>query len=200
MPVAKRPVLLIGLVSAALAAFTLASSHRSSRLQNARPAPGSGSRPSGKTFLGRYGYMLHLPEGYAASSEFKDIRKATEVVHIFPEKTDASHFMNEGLYEHLGLLRLEVSPVRLPAGRSGLRDIQEGVLAAWAGHKVKYTLRETQVSGMPGFVVNITSPFPAVRAYILGNRLLYVLTGGAENAVFTGTLLSLHEVSAGADR
>lgn len=145
-------------------------------------------------FHGHYGYIFKLPPGYAAEGSFTDAGKTREAVHIFPRGTDRTHFIHEGLYGQLGILRLEVSPRRVPQGMIGLEALRAWVVRNLAAEKAVYTVRTTVVHEMPAFVSVVTEPFSSARAYVIGQKVYYTLVGGSENALFNDLLSSLIEV------
>lgn len=146
-------------------------------------------------FIGHYGYMLQAPPGYATMRQFKELGNRTEVVFLFPEKTDPTNFVNEGLYGPLGILRMEVSPLKIPQGTIGLDSLKGGITKTLNARGDTYTVSETKVGNLSGFIVNISAPFPLAQAFVVGTKVLYVLTGGVDDPVFRNTLLSLTEVS-----
>lgn len=160
----------------------------------ADPQPAASANPKGP-FIGHYGYMVQAPPGYATQNQFKDMGNRTEVVYLYPEKTDPTNFMNEGLYGQLGILRLEVSPLRIAQGTIGLESLRGGITKTLNSRGDTYELNETKVGNLPGFIVKITAPFPLVQAFVVGTKVLYVFTGGVDDPTFRNTLLSLTEVS-----
>ncbi|MBI5200706.1 MAG: hypothetical protein HY925_03885 [Elusimicrobia bacterium] len=146
-------------------------------------------------FMGHYGWMLQLPPGYATQSGFKDLGNRTEVVFLFPEKTDPTNLGNEGLYGQLGILRMEVSPLRIAQGTIGIDSLRAGITQTLNNRGDTYELADTTVGGLPGFVVKITSPFPLVQAFVVGQKVMYVMTAGVDDPVFRNALQSLTEVS-----
>ncbi len=146
-------------------------------------------------FMGHYGWMLQLPPGYSTQSSFKDLGNRTEVVFLFPERTDPTNFVNEGLYGQLGIIRLEVSPLRIAQGTIGIDSLRAGITQTLNNRGDTYELNDTTVGGLPGFVVKITSPFPLVQAFVVGQKVMYVVTAGVDDPVFRNALQSLTEVS-----
>ena len=153
----------------------------------------SESEPS--TFHGHYGYMLRLPPGYKASGEFADADKHIERVYIYPTGTNPNHFIDEGLYGHLGILRLETAPRRVPQGFIGIETLRNWVKRKLESEKAVFQLRDVSVHEMPGFIVTSERPFQYVRAHIVGQKVRFMLVGGSENDLFTDILSSLAEVS-----
>ena len=164
-----------------------------------RPTPADPYQDSGapddRVFRGHYGYLLKLPPGYEAIGSFSDSLKIQEVVHIFPKNTDFTHLINEGLYGSLGILRLEISPRRVPQGVVDIPVLAKWVAAKLAREKSKYQKRDQAVHGMEGFVITVSEPFPSVRAYVVGQKAYYTLIGGSENTLFTGVLSSIIEAN-----
>lgn len=149
----------------------------------------------GSVFKGRYGYVLTLPPNYTAASSFKDAARTHEVVHLAPRGTDAQHFLHEGLYGHFAILRLEAAPRRVPQGWIDLKSLQAWVEGQLKRDKTEYEVRPLALQGMEGFLVVIKEPFPAARAYMIGEKVRYTLFGAAEDELFRQVLSSLSEVA-----
>lgn len=164
-----------------------------------KPAPSAGgASPAGGdplVYRGHYGYILKTPRGYEAQAGFRDPHKTEEIVYLFPKGTDPQHFIHEGLYGHLGILRLEVSPRRVPQGFIGVDALKAGVTFQLDRQKHQYRARDLIVHGMPAFVINVEKPFRSVKAYLVGQKVRYTLTAGEDNAVFNEVLSSLLEAS-----
>jgi hypothetical protein len=161
--------------------------------EEAAPAEAVSSEPS--TFHGHYGYMLRLPAGYKASGEFVDAEKRVERVYIYPAGTDSTHFLHEGLYGHLGILRLEVAPRRVPQGFIGIDTLRSFWKRSLTSQKAIFQMRDMIVHGMPGFVITEEKPFQRVKAHMVGEKVRFMLVGGSEDGLFTEVLSSLAEVS-----
>lgn len=146
-------------------------------------------------FRGHYGYMLRLPAGYSATGGFSDNEKKVERVYIYPTGTDSSHFIHEGLYGHLGILKLETAPRRVPQGHIGIDTLKSWVTHKLDSEKAEYTKRDIIVHGMQGFVIAAEKPYQYARAHIVGEKVRFMLVGGAEGELFTDILSSLAEVS-----
>ncbi|HVE11866.1 MAG TPA: hypothetical protein VNI01_00610, partial [Elusimicrobiota bacterium] len=153
------------------------------------------SAPEERIFRGHYGYILKLPQGYEADADFADAGKIQEVVHFFPKGTDRQHLINEGLYGALGILRLEVSPRRVPQGLIDSPTLATWVTTKLARDKAKFEKRDQSVHGMQGFVIAESEPFASAKAYIVGQKVYYTLTAGSENSVFNAILSSITEVN-----
>lgn len=156
-------------------------------------ATGGGEPEDAALFHGRYGFIVKLPPGYEARSSFTDAEKTLEVVYIYRQGTHAQHFIHDGLYEHLGILRLEVLPRRVPQGFVGMDALKDFVLRQLASDKSQFEQRSTMVNGMPAFIVKILKPFQIRRAYIVGEKVRYTLVGGFENPVFDQVIETLAE-------
>src|SRR5208282_1395215 len=111
-----------------------------------------------QAFLGHYGYVLRLPLGYQSLSDFKDPEQKIEVVYLFPNGTDLNNLPNEGLYGPLGILRLEVSPRRIPGGNQGLELARNEVIKSLQQQKTVYSMRDTLVGGLQAIVINVGDP------------------------------------------
>ncbi len=146
-------------------------------------------------YRGHYGYILKLPPGYQAYGTFRDPKKTQELVYIYPKGTDHSHFIHEGLYGNLGILRLEAVPRRVPQGFVGIETLEAFVKHGLDQKKATYKIRSLIVNGLPSFVVNVEKPFKYVRAYIVGQKIRYTLVGGEENTLFIEVLSSLLEAA-----
>ncbi|HAH06048.1 MAG TPA: hypothetical protein DCM05_05880 [Elusimicrobia bacterium] len=144
-------------------------------------------------FKGHYGYMLKLPAGYQAAGAFSDALKTHEVVHLYPAGTNPTHFIHEGLYGQLGLVRLEASPRRRPEGLITVEVLKAIAAARMKTERAVYTSRSTLVNGMPAFIVSITQPFAQVKGYLVGQKVYYVVTAGSDNELFNGVLETLIE-------
>jgi len=152
-----------------------------------------GTRDS--AFHGHYGYILKLPAGYVANPGFQDAGKSVEVVHLFPKGTSPTHLSHEGLYGDLGILRLEVSPRRVPQGFIGIDLIKAWAAQKLVQEKATFTSRQLLVNGMPAFITMVEKPFKSATAYVIGQKVRYTLVGGEENELFNNVLSSLVEVS-----
>lgn len=201
-----KPILVLGGSAAAILAITVLYSSQNAPVPATAPArapagpsvdasTATAAAEARRPFIGHSGYVLELPPRYAAIADFKDPEKTLEVVYIFPKGTDPANFVNEGIYSQLGILRLEVSPRRIPEGRIGMEAIRDGVVRTLKKGKAPYTTRETRVGGLSALIVTIGGAFPLAQAWVLGAKEMYLLTGGAEDALFTNVLESLREVS-----
>lgn len=167
---------------------------------DASAPPSEGASGTAKTpaldegvFKGHYGYMLKLPAGYQAAGGFADALKVNERVHLYPAGTNPTHFIHEGLYGQLGILRLEASPRRRPEGLITVEVLKRIAAARLKTDRAVYTSRSTVVNGMPAFIVSITQPFTQVKAYLVGQKVYYVVTAGADSDLFNGVLETLIE-------
>ena len=146
-------------------------------------------------FRGHYGYMIKLPAGYGASAGFSDPRKTLEVVHLFPIGTDSTHFIHEGLYGQLGIVRIEVYPRSRPEGSIGIAGLKALALSRLRTERATYTSRPLMINGMQGIQIAATEPFTYAKAYLVGQKVVYTITGGSENELYNNLLSSLLEVS-----
>ena len=187
-----------GLLSALLVFWALKSGS-----QNAARRPGSkqvliqeNPNDPHKAFVGHYGYILRLPLGYEAVSDFLDPRKRDEVAYLFPKGTDLTNLRDEGLYKPLGILRLEVRPRPrgIPEGRPGLLVLQRQIEMSMKSRKLAFTVKEQLVGGLPAFVAVTKDPSAKAQAFVVGGRFVYSLIGGSDDQLFMDTLQSLHEV------
>jgi len=162
---------------------------------NPAAAAGTSSAEEAGIFRGYYGYMLKLPAGYEAAGGFDDPTKTHEVVHIFPKGTNPTHFIHEGLYGQLGILRIEASPRRRPDGLIGIDTLKAVALARLRVDRATYTTRSIFVNGLPAFIVSVTQPFAEVKAYIVGQKVYYIVAAGADNELFNGVLETFVETA-----
>jgi hypothetical protein len=146
-------------------------------------------------YRGHYGFMIKLPAGYGASAGFSDPRKTLEIVHLFPIGTDSTHFIHEGLYGQLGIVRIEVYPRSRPEGSIGLPGLKALALSRLRTERAIYTSRPLMINGMQGIQISATEPFTYAKAYLVGQKVVYTITGGSENELFNNLLSSLLEVS-----
>ena len=163
----------------------------------APPAPApkatdtAGSGESG--FVGAHGWVVRLPKDYVGFSEFKDSSKTAEIVHFAKRGTDATNFLDEGLYGQMGIVRLEVTPSHFPANMTGAANLADAVRNKTASHGEKYIMKNIQIGTLPGVQINVQAPFPRVEAYILGQNELYFFYGGQEDDIWRDIVLSLRD-------
>ncbi|MBI5596733.1 MAG: hypothetical protein HY928_11640 [Elusimicrobia bacterium] len=196
VPLKRRKASRAGIVVGALCgglglmalSFLMGRPEKAQKPADPAPAP---TEPS--VFRGSYEFILKLPAGYRASGSFRDAEKTMEVVYVHPSGTDPQHFINDGLYEHLGILRLEVIPRRVPQGFVGMDTLKEWVTHQLDTEKATYAPRTTVVNGMPAFIVTVEKPFQYRKAYIVGDKVRYTLIGGHQNPVFDEVLSTLAE-------
>jgi hypothetical protein len=208
-PLPKKPKSKLALFAVLCGAVLIVSAGLLS-LKKPPPAPLETERPSapadpdiadtlgaddGDIFRGHYGYMLKLPPEYETFQQFLDPKKTQERVYIFPKGTSHQHFINEGLFGPMGILRLDVTRRRVPQGFIGIETLKAWIKGKLETEKATYTIRETMVQSMPAFIVNVEKPFKITKAYVVGQKVRYEITGGEENTVFTSTLSSLYEAS-----
>ncbi len=159
--------------------------------------PGALSTAPGESaFVGRTGYIIHLPKNYAAFVSFKDAQKTVEVVHFCRAGTDPTNFLHEGLFGPLGIVRLEVRPAPFPSNITGQERLSQIVSSQHAARGEKFTLAPLQVSSLHGLEIRIELPQPSWEAYILGDRALYHFVAGQDDENFRDILNSLREPTA----
>ncbi|MFI5348992.1 MAG: hypothetical protein ACHQ2Z_05585 [Elusimicrobiota bacterium] len=157
----------------------------------APPESASASGESG--FVGAHGWVVRLPKDYVGVSEFKDSSKTDEIVHFAKRGTDATNFLDEGLYGQMGIVRLEVAPSQFPPNMTGAASLAAAVQRKTSSHGEKFVMKTVQIGTLPGVQVNVQSPFPRVEAYILGQNDLYFFSGGEENEIWRDIVLSLRD-------
>lgn len=156
------------------------------------PASAPSTTPS-SGFVGRSGYVVRLPEGYTAVQSFKDQERRIEVVHFCKAGLDPTSLLDEGLYGPLGIVRLEVQPNPFTASPMALDPI-----AALATGKAKergeqYTLKNLQISSLPGIQLTFDAPNPRVVSYVVGRTSLYTFYAGQDDEIYRSILNSLRD-------
>ena len=198
-PPRAKPKLLpivLGIGAAVAAGAIIALDRPAPAPADSKTAPaGSGGQADERVFHGRYGFVIKLPPDYQALSDVKDPEKTLEVVYVFPKGTDPTLLANESYYGHMGILRLEVSPLGHSEGKVRVETVKRGVTNTLQSRKANFESKDNQIGELPGFLVSIKDPFPLAQAFILGSRVIYVLTGGSEEGKFADVLNSLHEAS-----
>jgi len=180
--------MVVGAVSLALAGVLA--------LLNRKPAPSvpvPASYPKESAFLGRSGYVIGLPPGYATLQEFKDAQKRVEVVHFFKAGTDPTSLLDEGLYGELGIVRLEVSPNDFSPDLNGLAQLTELVKSRALRRGEKFTVKNLALSPLRGVQFNFDAPFARVEAYILGQKVLYSFMAGQDDEIYRALINSLRD-------
>ncbi|MBI5242849.1 MAG: hypothetical protein HY922_04080 [Elusimicrobia bacterium] len=167
----------------------IAAQAAASRPPTSAPADDSG------VFKGHYGYMLKLPTGYQAAGGFDDPMKTHEVAHLYPSGTSPTHFIHEGLYGQLGILRIEAAPRRRPQGMVGIETLKAIALSRLKLERATYTSRVIFVNGLPAFIVSTTQPFAQVKAYLVGQKVYYIVTAGEDNDLFNNILQTFVEAA-----
>jgi len=157
--------------------------------------PGPAAADDAGIFRGHYGYMFKLPPGYQAAGGFDDPLKSHEVVHIYPSGTNPTHFIHDGLYGQLGILRIEAAPRRRPDGSIGIETLKAVAFSRLKADRATYTSRTLFVNGLPALIVSVTQPFAQVKVYVVGQKVYYIVTAGADNELFNGILETLVEVA-----
>jgi hypothetical protein len=159
-----------------------------------RPTPPSPNSEDARIFNGHYGYMIKMPPGYQATATFDDPGKTHEVVFIHPTATSPTNFQNEGLYGQLGIIRIEVGPRRRGSGSISMDSLKAVALAQMKSERASFTTRTTAANDIPAFIVVVVQPFSKAVAYLVGKKVYYVVTAGADNELFNQVLQTLAEV------
>lgn len=144
-------------------------------------------------FVGRAGWVVHLPRGYVAVSEVKDSSKDWEVVHFCRSGTDPTNFLNEGLFGQLGIVRLEVQQSPLAGNLNGPDVMSQLVSGRLQRRGDKFAIKSRQVSGLRGIQVTIEPPNVAVEVYLLGEKHVYFFTAGQDDDILRDIVASLRD-------
>ncbi|MFA6029968.1 MAG: hypothetical protein WC969_08955 [Elusimicrobiota bacterium] len=163
----------------------------------APPQPSAQVVQDGDAFIfnGHYGYMVKLPAGYQAEAGFLDPEKRHEVVHLYPTGTNPTNFIHEGLYGALGILRIEAVPRRTPGGVLGLDTLRAIAQQRLQLERAQFTVRAAVYNGLNASVFSVTQPFAQAKAYLVGQKVYYIVTTGADDERLNGLLETLVEVS-----
>ena len=151
------------------------------------------SAPGESAFMGRTGYVIHLPKGYVAVASFKDPQKTVEIVHFCQAGIDPTNFLHEGLFGPLGIVRLEVRSNPFAANATGQERLSQAISAQHSARGDKFTIKAIQVSSLRGIQVQVELPQPYLEAYILGETALYRFFAGQDDENFRDILNSLRE-------
>jgi hypothetical protein len=144
-------------------------------------------------FVGHYGYVVRLPEGYAAVQSFKDQAKTVEVVHFCRSGTDPTSFLDEGLFGQLGIVRLETRPLPVSDDLEGLEKLTNLITGRAQQRGEKFTVKTLQVSNLRGVQITYEAPFSRVEAFLLGHEALYAFMAGQDDETFRGIVQSLRD-------
>ena len=144
-------------------------------------------------FIGHHGYVVKLPTGYTAVQNFKDERKNLEVVHFCRQDTDATNFLNEGLFGQMGIVRLEVSPSPVADDLQSLDRLTQIITGRATARGEKFTVKNLQISSMRGIQLTYDVPSPRVEAFILGRSMLYAFTAGQDDETYRALIQSLRD-------
>lgn len=159
----------------------------------AKAKPALEAAPGQSGFVGHYGYVVRLPEGYAAVQTFKDQSKSVELVHFAKAGTDPTNFLDEGLFGQLGIVRLETRPSPVPEGLDGLERLTSLVTGRAQQRGEKYTVKNLQVSNLRGLQITYEAPFSRVEAFLLGRDVLYAFMAGQDDDTFRAIVQSLRD-------
>ncbi|MBI5622527.1 MAG: hypothetical protein HY924_01975 [Elusimicrobia bacterium] len=166
-------------------------------LRQPQPAEESGRQQTEEgAYLGASGYVIRLPEGYTAYPSFKDRSKTIEVVHFAKRGTDPSHFVNEGLFGQLGIVRLEVSPSRFLDNPHPVDSLNKFIDTVMQSRGETFNKKPLQVTSLKGLQLTVESPFQRTEAYILGEKVLYMFSAGQDDEIFREIVMSLRETDA----
>jgi hypothetical protein len=170
-------------------------------MMNAPEQPGPGKDKPGEVqvdnpesaYIGRLGFVVHLPQGYMAVPSAQSATDSREIVHFCKTGTDPTQFTDEGLFGPLGIVRLEVSPDPNAGQRFAMENLQGKLEAAAATRKEKYSAGRIDVGSLKGFTLTYEAPFPRLETYIMGNKVRYSFLAGQDDATFRDIVMSLRE-------
>lgn len=185
-------VFLAGGLAAVVVAALVSLNHKPEE-EPAAPPPVVSPEESG--YVGHYGYVVRLPKDYVAMQNFKDNQKTIELVYFCKAGTDATQFLNEGLFGQLGIVRLQASPSEFPNDLDGLAALTRTVSSRAASRGEKFSVKNIQISSMRGIQVTYEMPNARVEAFILGDKVLYYFMAGEDDQTFQDILNSLRDAN-----
>ncbi|MFA6315824.1 MAG: hypothetical protein WC943_00235 [Elusimicrobiota bacterium] len=144
-------------------------------------------------YMGASGYVIRLPEGYAAYPGFKDQARTVEWVHFAKLGMDPSHFVDEGLFGQLGIVRLEVRPNPFLDNPHPTDSLNRFVDSMMQSRGETFNKKALQVTSLKGVQVTVESPFQRTEAYILGDKVLYLFSAGQDDEIFREIVMSLRQ-------
>ncbi|HVA67307.1 MAG TPA: hypothetical protein VNK24_10350 [Elusimicrobiota bacterium] len=147
-------------------------------------------------FLGHYGYVVSLPPGYGCASEFTDPRKTDERVYFAKTGTQRADFIDTGLYGQMGIVRLDAQPNPWAGELDGADELAAVVMARLKGQDNQFTVKNIQVGTLRGIQVDFQAPFSHVETYLLGDKTMFSLYAGKNDAVYQFILTSLRDEAA----
>ncbi len=150
--------------------------------------------PRESALVGDSGYVVSLPKGYAGTAVTKG---SVETIHFAKKGTNPHHFMNEGLYGQMGIVRLEVKPHPLAGRFGGIAHLTAIIEARALRREEKFSKKPIDVSPLHGTEFTFEVPFPRIETYILGERHLYLFTAGQVDEIYKELVFSLRETAAG---
>jgi hypothetical protein len=115
------------------------------------------------------------------------------VVHFCKIGTDPTELLDEDLFGQLGIVRLEVSPSPLAGRVNGLADLTRQVQARSQRDGDKFTVKNIQVSSLPGIQFTFAAPEARVETFILGQKVLYSFYGGEDDEIYRAIVMSLRD-------
>lgn len=148
---------------------------------------------SESAFIGHSGYILRLPKGYTAVASVQGEKKTNETIYFCKKGTDPIHFLNEGLFAQLGIIRLDVQPSALGEDLNGQETLSLAVAKRLRARGDKFTIKNIQISSLRGIQITTELPNPGVEAFILGKSSLYRFTAGQVDEIYLDIINSLRD-------
>ena len=141
--------------------------------------------------MGDSGYLVEFPGNYDV---FAEMRGRAEIVYFFPKGGKPTG--DESKYLELGLVRLEVMelPPTKKQGPEKTAAVKSGVETSLQQRQEAYTAKDLAILN-GAFLVHITQPKEIFQLFILGEKMLYVFTGG-EEALISALAGSIKETAA----
>ncbi len=144
-------------------------------------------------FLGRYGYVVHLPPGYGYLEQFRGPRKTVERVYFAKVGSHSSDFIDTGLYGQLGIVRLDAQPNPWAGQIDGVAQLSATVMARLRGQDAQFSAKDLQIGTLRGIQVDFQAPFSHVEAYLLGPKTLFSFYAGQDDGAYESILTSLRD-------
>ncbi len=146
-------------------------------------------------FMGHYGYLLTVPEGYSTKASFKE---EAEVVLFFPKACEDLSFSECG---KIGLLELTVLPKRwvkkdgITSFKQYIDAVVQGVLKA----KAAPVVTRGKIAGLPSAKIYMRVPSQSLNAMFMleGSKVYYRVKfrEKVSEKLAAGLLSSLSEVA-----
>lgn len=190
-----RLLVFVGFITIALAVVIAlkGSGDEPQRASGPASAPGS---PAASAYLGKAGWVVKLPAGYAATQNFKGSVAGLETVHFHRAGLDRASLLDEGLYGPLGIVRLDVQDDPFASTLSPVDSVTSAVSAKARERGEKFSTKPVQISSLKGVQFTYDAPRARVETYVVGESSLYTFFAGQEDEIFREILLSLRETSA----